>query len=258
MIVNYSKRWRIGDRILKEAGVEFLIKKWVGFPMKKLINGIINFRKNFLHEYRNRFSKLVAGQLPDALLITCCDSRVVPNILVSTNPGDLFVLRNIGNLVPPYQADYQHNTDTSVVAAIEFAVFTLKVSDIIICGHSECGAVSALLDKQFSSDNGALKTWLKYAEPAYKKFQQGLLIDSNLAPHNRLSRINVIQQLDHLQTYPCIAERLQAGTLRTHGWWFDLATANIYHHEPETENFILIDDKKAAKIFSMLFRKSSP
>ena len=218
--------------------------------MKKLIKGIVNFRKNLLNDYRNKFSKLVVGQSPDTLLITCCDSRVVPNMFTSTDPGDLFVLRNIGNLVPPYKTAHQDNSDTSVVAAIEFSIFTLKVSDIIVCGHSECGAMSALLDNQLSPDHEALKTWLRYAEPTYQKCQQGLLVASNLEPHNRLSQINVIQQLEHLQTYPYVAERLETGSLKIHGWWFDLATANIYCYKPMAKKFVIIDAKETEKMGS--------
>lgn len=211
--------------------------------MKKLINGIINFRKNALTEYRNKFSKLTKGQSPDALLIACCDSRVVPNVFASTDPGDLFVLRNIGNLAPPYQ-----NTDNSVTAALEFSIFTLKVSDIIVCGHSECGAISALLDNQISPNHIKLKDWLQYAQPAYKKFQQGILANSNLSPNNRLSQINVMQQLEHLRTYPYVAERLLAGKLKIHGWWFELATANVFYYDIAQKDFILIDEQEAEKI----------
>src|SRR5277367_1764657 len=101
--------------------------------MKKLIQGIVEFRKNLTEESRNLFAKLALGQKPDTLFIACSDSRVVPNLFASTNPGDLFVLRNIGNLVPPYCASPE---DTSASAVVEFAIFSLNVSDIIICGHS--------------------------------------------------------------------------------------------------------------------------
>ncbi len=215
--------------------------------MKKLINGVIEFRKNLLNDYRDKFSHLAEGQSPDTLLITCCDSRVVPSAFASTDPGDVFILRNIGNLVPPYKAVAQDNSDTSVEAAIEFSLFSLKISNIIVCGHSECGAMSAVLHKQLSSEYKALKTWLRYAEPTYEKFQQGHL-DSHLEPHNELSQMNVIQQLEHLQTYPYVAERLAAGLLKIHGWWFDLATANMYYYESRAKKFIVIDAKEAEKM----------
>src|SRR5690242_9117423 len=111
--------------------------------MKKLIQGIVDFRNNLTEERRELFSKLALGQKPDSLFIACSDSRVVPNLFASTNPGDLFVLRNIGNLIPPATSSPQ---DNSAQAVIEFSILSLNVSDIIICGHSECGAIQALLE----------------------------------------------------------------------------------------------------------------
>src|SRR5271154_3618339 len=109
--------------------------------MKKLIQGIVDFRKNLTEENRALFAKLALGQKPDALFIACSDSRVVPNLFASTNPGDLFVLRNLGNLVPPA---FPESQEVSSQAALEFAIFSLNISNIIICGHSECGAMQLL------------------------------------------------------------------------------------------------------------------
>src|SRR5690348_14195817 len=109
--------------------------------MKKLIQGIIDFRQNLTKENRELFAQLALGQKPDTLFIACSDSRVVPNLFASTNPGDLFVLRNIGNLIPPAVGPH---LDCSASAVLEFSIFTLGVSDIIVCGHSECGAMQAL------------------------------------------------------------------------------------------------------------------
>src|ERR1700737_3168510 len=104
--------------------------------MKKLIQGIVDFRQNLSEESRSLFAQLALGQKPDALFIACSDSRVAPNVFASTNPGDLFVLRNVGNLIPPASS----SQDCSASAVIEFSIFSLNVSDIIVCGHSECGA----------------------------------------------------------------------------------------------------------------------
>ena len=217
--------------------------------MKKLIRGIVNFRKNSLEDYRRKFAKLALGQSPDALLIACCDSRVVPNVFASTDPGDLFVLRNIGNLVPPYSID---NIDSSVVTAIEFSVLTLNVLDIIVCGHSECGAMTTFLKKDHYTENSAMESWLKHIKPAYKKMQQGILADSKATIHNKLSQINVIQQLDHLKTYPYILEKLQINKLRIHGWWFDLSSANIYYYNQKNKNFVLLDENEAKNMLVQL------
>src|SRR3954467_13818539 len=113
--------------------------------MKKLIQGIIDFRKGLTEESRALFAKLALGQKPDSLFIACSDSRVVPNLFASTNPGDRFVVRNIGNLIPPKSLSLE---DNSALAALEFSVLELNVTDIIVCGHSECGAIKMLCDPE--------------------------------------------------------------------------------------------------------------
>src|SRR5260221_13880361 len=112
--------------------------------MKKLVKGIIDFRRKGLPGYREKFGHLALGQSPDTLFIACSDSRVVPNLFASANPGDLFVIRNVGNLIPPCGPRGRSLSDESEAAAIEFAIETLKITDIIVCGHSECGAMRAL------------------------------------------------------------------------------------------------------------------
>lgn len=224
--------------------------------MRKLIKGIIDFRKNHLVEYRNKFSKLALQQSPDALFVACCDSRVVPNTFVSSDPGDLFVLRNIGNLIPLCCCESQGNRqiDSSVAAAIEFSLLVLGVQDIVICGHSECGAMRALIENvpKTASSLPSLNTWLEHAIPSYERFKNSSLQNTDLTPCNLLSRINVLQQLDNLKTYPLVTERLQNNKLRIHGWWFDLAVANVYHYDQNSEEFILIDEGEAKNILTSL------
>ena len=223
--------------------------------MKKLIKGIIDFREKSLVDYRAKFSKLAYGQSPDVLFFACCDSRVVPNVFASTDPGDLFVMRNIGNLVPPFpDTQSEHTRDTSVAAAIEFSLSTLNVNHIVICGHSECAAMM-----QFFAASGLntglsnLDAWLKYAAPSYERFKSCTnLPKKHLSPHNVLSQINVLQQLDHLKTYPSIKKRLENKTLNLHGWWFELDTADVYQHEPDEDEFLLIDADHAEKILESL------
>ncbi len=202
--------------------------------MKKLIQGIKDFREHKLAEYREKFSKLAHFQSPDTLFVACCDSRVVPNTFASTDPGDLFVLRNIGNIIPPYGA-----TDAlSVAAAIEFSTLFLNVSDIVICGHSDCGAMRAFTEDTIHYQDSAIKKWLSYAKPSYEKLLQ-LHTKSDISP-NVLSRINVIQQLEHLKTYPEINARLASHKLNLHGWWFDLATADVSQYDERSEKFEVI------------------
>ena len=221
--------------------------------MRKLIEGIVDFRNKSLIQYRDKYAQLAAGQSPDTLFIACCDSRVVPNTFASTNPGDLFVIRNVGNLVCPCQQQADQLVDESVGAAIEFAVCQLKVKDIIICGHSECGAINAAIK------NGQLdvklphlffQSWLKHAEPALQKYRGGFRLKSKqkFAEHNEISQINVIQQLEHLKTYSVVKEALNDKRIRIHGWWFELSTANVFYYDEGNQNFMLIDDKSAEKI----------
>lgn len=216
--------------------------------MQKLLNGIVDFRKNSLENYRANFSSLVKGQSPDALMIACCDSRVAPNVFASSNPGDLFVVRNIGNLVCPCHITDPDSQQDSTAAAIEFALHGLNVKDIVICGHSECAAISAVINGRRSEDEPHMQSWLRYAEPSYARFKAGFTLNSGLPVHNEVSQINVIQQLDHLKTYSLVKQHMEKGTLRVHGWWFDLATANVYYFDDLVKEFLLIDETSAAKI----------
>ncbi len=210
--------------------------------MKKLVQGIIDFRKGLTEESRTLFAELALGQKPDTLFIACSDSRVVPNLFASTNPGDLFVLRNIGNLVPPISAS---DIENSASAVMEFSVFALQVSDIVVCGHSECGAMQALVKGVNDPCCTHLKSWLKYGEESLKKVKNGIVLNPALSEHNQLSQINVLQQLEHIKTYPFIRERLEKKQLRIHGWWFDIAKADVYCYEPKVSNFVLIDENEA-------------
>jgi carbonic anhydrase len=216
--------------------------------MKKLIQGIVDFRKNLTEEYRMLFAKLALGQKPDALFIACSDSRVVPNLFASTNPGDLFVLRNMGNLIPPASS----LQDSSASAALEFSVFTLNVSDIIVCGHSECGAMQVLAQGLNNCSYPHLISWLKYGEEALNKVRNGFVITPSLSENNQISQANVLQQIEHIKSYPFIRDRLIKKQLRVHGWWFDIAQADVYCYEQQLNQFVLIDEKEASLILERL------
>lgn len=211
--------------------------------MKKLIQGIVDFRKGLTEESRELFAKLALGQKPDTLFIACSDSRVVPNLFASTNPGDLFVLRNMGNLVPPVSSN-----ETSASAVIEFSIFSLNVSDIVVCGHSECGAMQALIHGVDTQCCGHMESWLQYGKEALNKVRKGFVINPGLSEHNQLSQVNVLQQMEHIKSYPFIQERLAKKQLRVHGWWFDIAHADVYCYEQDLNQFVLIDEKEAQHI----------
>lgn len=215
--------------------------------MKKLIQGIVEFRKGLTKDKRELFAKLALGQRPDVLFIACSDSRVVPNLFASTDPGDLFVIRNIGNLIPPLSSE-----ENSVPSAIEFSVLTLNVSDIIICGHSECGAMQALSHGVENQSCPHLRSWLKYAEQSLKKVRNGFVIDPSLSEPNQISQVNVLEQMEHILSYPSVQDRLEKKQLRVHGWWFDIAQADVYCYEPSLQRFVLIDEKEANLILNRL------
>jgi len=217
--------------------------------MKKLIQGIVDFRKNLTEESRNLFAKLALGQKPDVLFIACSDSRVVPNLFASTNPGDLFVIRNIGNLIPPASSEPQ---EAGTQAALEFSLFSLNIADIIICGHSECGAMNALAQGIDTLCCPHLSSWLKYGEEALDKVKNGFIIDPTLSLPNQISQVNVLQQIEHVKSYPFIRERIEKKQLRVHGWWFDIGRADVYCYEPTLNQFTLIDEKEAQLILERM------
>lgn len=209
--------------------------------MKKLIQGIIDFRKHRLADYREKFSNLALGQSPDTLFIACSDSRVVPNLFASTDPGDLFVIRNVGNLIPPCDSEGRSGGENSAWAAIEFSILQLNISDIVVCGHSECGAIRSILEGRQKVIGEHLKSWLTYGEDAHSmsskiKFSNGEMI----AEHNKISQANVLLQLEHLKTYPLIQEKMKKGRLHLHGWWFDIGSGNVLSYDPSTRRFELI------------------
>jgi carbonic anhydrase len=221
--------------------------------VKKLIRGIVQFRKNVRDGYQEAFGRLALGQSPDTLFIACSDSRVVPNTFASTDPGDLFVHRNVGNLIPPCGGNHGLSVnDLSEAAAVEFSVLLLAVSSIVVCGHSECGAMKAILAGRESLDLPNLRDWLQHGEPALKNLQSGKSLSPELTPANQLSQLNVLSQMEHVKSYPAVQKRIQEGKLQVHGWWFDIAKADVYAFEEEMNQFVLIDEQEADRIIRRL------
>lgn len=222
--------------------------------MRKLIQGIVNFREQVLPQYEEHFRRLSQGQTPDALFITCSDSRVVPDLLMSTDPGDLFVMRNVGNLVPPATVEGSSTGDVSEASAIEFSVLVLNVQSIVVCGHSECGAMKAATTRAPVADAPNLNKWLHYCSTALFRLDQEGPLDPSLAVHDQLSQINVLVQLEHLMSYPIVRERVHAGKLQLGGWWFDIANARMLAYERASRAFVPIDRDSAARLLERLAR----
>lgn len=206
--------------------------------MRKLINGIVRFRKEMMPAYRESFAKLALGQKPDALFLACSDSRVVPNLFASADPGDLFVLRHMGNFVPPPEAG---DLAGSAAAAIEFAVKNLKVKDIIVCGHSNCGAIASLLNPEPMEKS--LKSWIELARPAIGFLESRPDLGAAWPHADRLSQANALLQISNLERYPTVKKAVDKGDLNLHAWWFDLAAADVYSYSSAKKQFEIIDEK---------------
>jgi len=190
--------------------------------MQKLVAGYLRFQNEVFPEQREFFEALSAGQSPDALVITCADSRIDPGLLLQSGPGELFVVRNVGNIVPP------HGEFTGgISSAIEYAVMALQVRHIIVLGHSDCGAMKARKDPDKIAHLPAVRTWLKHSESARHMVEHnypGLEDDAWL---RALTEENVIAQIEHLETHPSVAARLRKGGLQLHGWIYDIRRGGI-------------------------------
>jgi carbonic anhydrase len=216
--------------------------------MEKLIQGILHFRKHELPNRRAMFSRLAQGQAPDTFFLTCADSRVVPNLLSSSEPGDLFTVRTVGNLIAPASDDGTAIGDVSEAAAVEYALVALGVKHLVICGHSRCGAMDAVLSNAVPSGAPNLVEWLKLGTPSLDRVERAAFVARDLSPSDRLSQVNVLQQLDHLRSYRLVGQREDAGEIRLHGWWFDVATGETHIYDEERGGFVLLDDEEGERL----------
>jgi carbonic anhydrase len=206
--------------------------------MKKLINGIMEFRRSRREDMRELFATLALGQKPDCLFLACSDSRVAANVFASTDPGDLFVIRNLGNIMPPFP------DGGSAVAALEYALEVLKVRHIVVCGHSDCGAMRALAENHENLGKTPLGNWLRHAQAADE--------EGSIHAQDALSQRNVAVQLENLRSHPRVREREASGSLKLHGLWFNIRHAEVHYLEKPPKNFVLIDDNEGAQILARL------
>jgi carbonic anhydrase len=206
--------------------------------MQKLIDGVHKFRTEEFGNYRRLFRQLSRqGQNPHTLFITCSDSRVLAELITQSQPGDLFVVKNVGNIVPPGEVTGSTN---STAAAIEFAVENLLVNDIVVCGHTQCGAMEALLrGLPRPDDQPHLRDWLSVALPVRHVLQTQY---AHLMSHDEqvtaAGEENVLFALENLHTYACVQRRLSDGSLRLHGWFFKIASAEMFAFDPGTKQFL--------------------
>ena len=204
--------------------------------MSKLVRGIHHFETKVFARKRELFERLATkGQAPETLFITCSDSRVVPNLITSSDPGELFIVRNVGNQVGP------PDLPGSTSAALEYAIHVLNVEDIIVCGHTQCGAMQAILDPARLESLPYVKRWLRASERVRE------IIDTRYGsfenPEDRVTAAvqeNVLVALENLRAFPFVQERLAAGKLTVSGWVYDIATGKVNAYDPDQDEFLPI------------------
>jgi carbonic anhydrase len=190
--------------------------------MKQIIEGYKNFKQDYFNKNREFFNNLIEeGQKPQTLVIACSDSRVDPAIVTKAVPGELFVIRNVANLVPPY-SDIKNLGYHGTSAALEFGVCHLKVKNIIVFGHSKCGGMQSLFDETPKQKESFLATWLDMAKPVFQEVNKNYPQYDNHTKADICSKLSLIQSIANLQTFPWIDERVKEQTLSLHGWYFDI------------------------------------
>lgn len=205
--------------------------------MQKLLDGIITFKRKDYEAHKELFQGLKASQSPHTLFITCSDSRIDPNMITGTLPGELFIVRNVANIVPPYSETSEY---VSTMSAIEYAVLALNVEEIVVCGHSNCGGCAASLKGM--GDHSELKhtkDWLELIEPVRNKVIEKMSHVEQGAKEWMMEQGNVLQQLKNLGTYPYIVERVNSGKLTLSGWYYIIESGEVYIYKPEEEGFVL-------------------
>ncbi|MBC7196228.1 MAG: carbonic anhydrase [Deferribacterales bacterium] len=204
--------------------------------MEKLIQGLVKFKSEDFETYSDVFSDLKDKQNPHTLFIGCSDSRVVPTLITNAMPGELFLLRNIANIVPPYREDDQY---FGTQAVIEYAVNMLNVENIVVCGHSNCGGCNSLLNyynQDFSSIK-SVKKWLSLGLPALERLNEIAKEKSLPVKEWMIEQLNIIEQIKNLLTYPYIAEKYKNKKINIYGWYYLIEKGVIFNYNKETNFF---------------------
>lgn len=203
--------------------------------MQQILKGLKQFQKEVFPHHKVLYESLSTAQEPRALLITCGDSRVVPTLLTQTKPGDLFICRHVGNIVPPFGGPYG-----GVSATVEYAVDALKVKHIIVVGHTDCGAMSAVLHPEKVANLPNVAGWLSYVSAA-RNIVEALYADASEEEKlHQLTERNVLLQLKHLETHPPVAVAMAQGRLSLHGWMYHIDTGDVDSYDPDTQKFVRI------------------
>lgn len=206
--------------------------------MQSLFDGVKDFNTTDFIEYQELFEKIGRSQKPHTLFIGCSDSRVVPNLITNTLPGELFVIRNIANLVPPYRESDEYLATT---AAIEYAINMLDIKTILICGHSNCGGCNALfMDKETAAKIPHTAKWLELAKPVRLKMDR-LRIENPTIREWMTEQLNIVEQMNHLLSYPYIIEKFKAGEIDILGWYYIIETGEVFNYDKESKKFVKIE-----------------
>jgi len=215
--------------------------------MSKLESGIVRFKTEVYSGKKELFRKLASGQNPEALFITCSDSRIDPNLLVQAEPGELFICRNAGNIVPPHS-----NVTGGVTATIEYAVAVLKVEHIIICGHSGCGALSGVMNPALVEDLHHVSQWLSFSQAAKQIVLEKYPDLSDAEKLTMLIEENVLLQLQHLKTHPQVAAKYATGKVKLHAWTYDIGLGEVKSYDEKIDRFLPVEEKYAESVITTL------
>jgi carbonic anhydrase len=202
--------------------------------MLKLLPGLHQFKSEVHSANEKFFERLASGQTPDAIFISCSDSRVVPSLITQTAPGTLFVIRNAGNIVPAYDPQ---SDSPGEEATIEYAINHLNVKEIIVCGHSGCGAMQGLLQMDKLESMPAVKKWLKHTERTVEILARDYCDLDWECKISAAIQVNVLVQLENLRTLPCIAKRVMKREIELHGWVYDIESGEVFIFDPIDEEF---------------------
>ena len=207
--------------------------------LRKIVSGVAEFRGRPFEERQALFAELANGQSPEVLFVTCADSRIDPCLITQTEPGDLFICRNAGNVVPPHS-----HLAGGETASVEYAVAVLGVQDIIVCGHTDCGAVKGAMNPRAVADLPQVSSWLEHIRAAVE------IVDENpkLAGDDRLLGVieqNVLLQLQHLRTHPAVAARVESGAISLHGWVYHIETGAVTTYDETAGCFVPMEQRYA-------------
>lgn len=200
--------------------------------LARIAQGVTKFRTEVYPAQRAMFERLRARQDPLSLFLTCADSRVNPNLVTQTDPGEIFIERNPGNMVPPYVEFVG-----GVTAGVEYAMLVLKVPLIIICGHTDCGVMKALLEPGSVRNMPGVQTWMAHGAAACERMTKELPFASREEQLQRLTQYNVLQQIEHLMTHPSVRKRFKYGEIEIRGWVYDIGTGAIREFKPASGQF---------------------